>query len=294
LEKKIDILFGGGAALFQSSNLFSKASQNGYNVVQTLSDFNGNLKLPVLSVFPRIDFAIDYKNTTSPTLIQMVQKALSLLKQANKPFFLVIEGSDIDVTAHMNDIGANFREVEEYNEVMRIVLDFANSVGETLVVSTSDHCTGGLTLGRNALYNINTQYISQITHSIYYSLQNVNLTLPINQLVTNLEQLLGISLTSYTSELTGLDQAGLFSKLSNIMAVNAEVGWTTTGHTGEDVMLFSYGPGSNLFTGNKNNIDVAKNISSLLGLDLTKVTNDLKNFNPSPTNAKRYYDEYHN
>jgi len=59
-----------------------------------------------------------------------------------------VEGSKIDKAAHPNDAAAHLREILAYDEAVAAMVAFAKKDGNTLVVSTSDHETGGLTLAR--------------------------------------------------------------------------------------------------------------------------------------------------
>ena len=49
----------------------------------------------------------------------------------------------------------------------------------------------------------------------------------------------------------------------------SHTGWTTYGHTGEDVNTYAYGPGADKFRGNIDNTDSAKNIFDFFGQDVT-------------------------
>ncbi len=90
-----------------------------------------------------------------PSLASMARKALHLLdtdKSNEKGFMLMIEGSQIDICAHSNDGACHAREILAYQEAIAEVRKFVehkNRLGErTILLSTSDHETGGLTLGR--------------------------------------------------------------------------------------------------------------------------------------------------
>ena len=61
-------------------------------------------------------------------------------------FVLMVEGSQIDWAAHDNDTAHLAAEMVDFEEVLRQVLDFAAKDGNTLVVVTADHETGGLSL----------------------------------------------------------------------------------------------------------------------------------------------------
>ena len=68
-----------------------------------------------------------------------------------KGFFLMIEGSQIDDWAHRNKIGYSVEELFDFDKTLGIVLEWAARDGETLVVVTADHATGGLTLLQGSL-----------------------------------------------------------------------------------------------------------------------------------------------
>ena len=60
---------------------------------------------------------------------------------------------------------------------------------------------------------------------------------------------------------------------TTLLANRANIGFTTGGHTGEDVFLYSYGPQKPV--GLIQNTDVAKTIAKAMGFNLEEVTNKL-------------------
>ena len=58
----------------------------------------------------------------------------------------MIEGSQIDWGGHANEMDYVLSEFEEFNTTIHRVLEFAKANGNTLVIVTADHETGGLTL----------------------------------------------------------------------------------------------------------------------------------------------------
>lgn len=62
---------------------------------------------------------------------------------ANKGFFLMIEGSQIDWGGHANDSDYIISEMLEFDRAVGKVLDWAEKDGETLIIITADHETGG-------------------------------------------------------------------------------------------------------------------------------------------------------
>ena len=83
----------------------------------------------------------------SPTVVQMVEKAMDVLDgRSDKGFFLVIEGAYPDWLGHNLDFPGLLAETLEFNEAVQAVLDRFGGDGETLIVATNDHETGGLVL----------------------------------------------------------------------------------------------------------------------------------------------------
>lgn len=76
------------------------------------------------------------------------------LSKNEQGFFLMVEGSQIDWGGHANDSDYIVQEVKDFGKVIGEVLDFAEKDGNTLVVVTADHETGGYTLAsENGNYN---------------------------------------------------------------------------------------------------------------------------------------------
>ena len=72
--------------------------------------------------------------------------ATGKLNLKNSPFFMLVEGSQIDWGGHANDIDYVVSEFKEFDKTIQSVLDFAKNDGNTLVIVTADHETGGLAL----------------------------------------------------------------------------------------------------------------------------------------------------
>jgi len=79
-------------------------------------------------------------------LTQATQRAIGHLSSKKESFFLVIEGSQIDWGGHANIGEYIIAEVLDLDRAVGVALDFAKQHGNTLVVVTADHETGGFTL----------------------------------------------------------------------------------------------------------------------------------------------------
>jgi alkaline phosphatase len=69
-----------------------------------------------------------------------------LASENNKGFFLMVEGAKIDYAGHANSLPSTVVETLGFDLAVREALKFADQNGETLIIVTADHETGGLTL----------------------------------------------------------------------------------------------------------------------------------------------------
>jgi len=93
-----------------------------------------------------LDFAID-ADGSQPTLAELVEKGIELL-QSPSGFFMMCEGGKVDYAGHANDAATNLRDVIALDEAVKVALAFAAKHPEdTLVITTGDHETGGLSMG---------------------------------------------------------------------------------------------------------------------------------------------------
>jgi len=174
LGRVVDLMLGGGRCHFlpnftegscrQDDRDITKLAQEeyGWKYVSNREGFDnlelGNAaKLPLLGLFAETDipYEIDRHkmNDVYPSLDEMARTALKALdaatKDNDKGFFLMIEGSRIDHAGHGNDPAAQVHEVLAYDRAFASVLEYLKkSDTEGVVVSTSDHETGGLAVSR--------------------------------------------------------------------------------------------------------------------------------------------------
>jgi alkaline phosphatase len=83
----------------------------------------------------------------------MTEKAIEVLSKNKKGFILMVEGSEIDFAGHAKDINGVTSEVIDLDQAVGEAYKFAKAKGNTLVIVTADHETGGLTLPGGDLNN---------------------------------------------------------------------------------------------------------------------------------------------
>lgn len=75
-----------------------------------------------------------------------LNKSIELLSKDKAGFFLLLEGAQVDHGGHANKLPYVVTELLDLDKVIGQAMEFADSNGETLVIVTADHETGGLTL----------------------------------------------------------------------------------------------------------------------------------------------------
>lgn len=139
----VDVLFGGGLSHFTSTNNPCLAElQKKMTVALTADEFRA-LGTPEKATALLYPVHPPYAAERTVSLKDMTQKAVQILSQDKDGFFLMVEGSQIDWASHKNDSTHAVGEVIDFDDAVGAGLNFAEKNGETLVIVTADHETGG-------------------------------------------------------------------------------------------------------------------------------------------------------
>lgn len=207
---------------------------------------------------------IDRKAET-PSLADMTNSAISSLKQNKNGFFLMVEGSQIDWAGHDNDIVGAMSEMEDFEKAFKAAIDFAKKDKHTLVVATADHSTGGFTIGANGDYNWFATPIKAAKRTPDFMANKIANGADVEQ---TLKQYINLDLTAEeiqsVKDATAKKEIDIDNAIEKIFDTRSNTGWTTGGHTGEDVPVYAYGPSSSKFAGQIDNTDNAKIIFKIL------------------------------
>lgn len=87
-----------------------------------------------------------FEDTNRPPLAAMTRVALETLARDPEGFVLLVESEETDSASHRHELPRLIRGIAELDEAVRIALEFAKADGQTLVVVTADHETGGMQL----------------------------------------------------------------------------------------------------------------------------------------------------
>jgi alkaline phosphatase len=152
LDSEIDFFAGGGRDKFEhrrdSVNLLVLAADKGFIIDTTDLPEPGSLVGDKKYGFlPEAGSMLSMVEGRGDFLPQATSLAISHLSQNQEGFFLMVEASQIDWAGHANNAESLVAEMLDFEKVIAAVLDFAEKDGNTLVVVTADHETGGLALG---------------------------------------------------------------------------------------------------------------------------------------------------
>jgi len=154
LDYGVEVIFGGGTQFFLPESHEDGARDDGRNLVEEFTEAGYSYASNRDELF-ELDsdkalglFSYEGLQGTEeePTLPEMTGKAIELLSRNKDGFFMHVEGSQIDWAGHANDPEWLYNEMLYFDMAVKEAIDFAREDGNTLVIVTADHETGGLTI----------------------------------------------------------------------------------------------------------------------------------------------------
>ncbi|MEE3717767.1 alkaline phosphatase [Tumidithrix elongata RA019] len=233
-----------------------------------------SLKPPIPKEFAKI-----------PTLPEMTKKAISVLNTVSpKGWILLVESSQTDKLAHSIDTDRVLYEVLTLDKSVAIAREFAQQDGKTLVLVTSDHAQGQTVAGTVDTLAIKEKRVDlkDALHAFenagfptYSDLDNNGYPDEANP---NIKLVLGVSARPAfrTNFLT--DDLNLNPSVENdgstvnperepdglLLTADLERKETIANHTADDVVLNAEGPGSALFRGYLDNVEVFQRMAAAI------------------------------
>jgi alkaline phosphatase len=292
----VDVVFGGGkkyllpkekgGARTDGEDLVELLRSRGYVFVENKDDMARVKAKKVWGIFADDYMAYELdrrkERPQEPGLADMTKKAIEILSTNPKGFFLLVEGSKIDWASHAHDPVGVVSETLAFDEAVGVALDFAKKNRQTLVLAFADHSTGGMSLGGKST---DKSYSKLPYEAVFALLKKATLT------AEGVERMLAGDLSedkvkSMVSEHYGINDLSseevkairgskrpLNQVLGPMMSKRSHIGWTTTGHTGEDLFFYHYGYTKPL--GIIENTDIARMTARAMGFDLKRTDNRL-------------------
>lgn len=291
LDSGVDVLFGGGKQFFVTKdekgkrtdkNIIGDFEAKGYQVVYDANGLSGlQAGTKALGLFgsSHVSYTPD-RTEDVPSLAAMTQKAIELLSADKNGFVMMIEGGRIDHASHANDFPTTIQEVLDFDAAVKVAMDFAKASGNTSVVITADHETGGLSLGRDNIYESNYD----LWDKQKFSSEKISSSLKAAKTIDEVKKIVADNtwITDLSDEEAQYILEGDGSSYQQEGAYNAVVskrlliGWTGHGHSGTDVGVWAYGPIADKVKGQVDNTDIAKSGAAVIGVDLDAVTREMQ------------------
>lgn len=243
----------------------------------------------------RVPYGID-QTKDDLTLEQMVRAGINYLTGKDKDgFFFQIEGGLIDWACHRNDIGNVVNEVLDMDKAVKVAYEFYQQhPDETIIVISADHETGGLVMGTGP-YELHTNLLKYQRCSIdelKWILNEQYKKAPKKFTWTAVEKQLrelmgfggGITLNQKQSDRlqnrwNAIEKAmqanekvkerinDLCETTKHILSEVAMISWASGGHSNGYVPIYAIGPGTEVFQGRIDNIEIAPAMAKIAGYE---------------------------
>ena len=269
----VDVLLGSGEGYFvpkgepmgqrlDGRNIIGEMQGLGYDFVETREELNsadvdGGKLLGFFGGLSAQTYMLDREvSTNEPTLSEMTSKAIEVLDQNEKGFFLMVEGGAIDWVSHNRDPAGVVADTFEFDKAVGVALAFARADhGGTLVLVTADHECGGLQVDED----VNAKYVKGITATTEFMWGKIESD----------EMSYKSAMSSYANiqrltknEMKCIELYGE-GGISDVISARANVEWGWSGmdngeHTDALVPVYAYGPNSDQFDGELDNTDIGQ------------------------------------
>lgn len=241
----------------------------------------------------QLPYALD-QTKDDLTLEQIVRAGINFLSNKGKDgFFFAIEGGMIDWACHRNEIGTCVNEVLDMDKAVKVAYEFYQQhPDETIIVISADHETGGMAMGVGP-YEIHTDLLRFQHKSIdelkwflndMYQKNPKKFDWPAVDKVLKEQMGLGggIALNDKQQERIrnrwyaikeAIAENGkvrdrindLCGTCKNIINEVAMISWASGGHSNGYVPIYAIGPGTEVFQGRINNIEIAPAMAKIAG-----------------------------
>lgn len=157
----VDVVIGGGLKYFlpksfsgeRDDNIFltDRLVNNGYALTKSYSELN-ELSDTTRQFYALLEMdGLPESLRRDYSLGDLTKKALSHLKNDSDGFVIMIEGSQIDWAGHDHKSKELLEEMKDFSSAVAEALVFARADKNTLVLITSDHETGGMSVTKGNL-----------------------------------------------------------------------------------------------------------------------------------------------
>ncbi|WP_029903889.1 alkaline phosphatase [Prevotella sp. 10(H)] len=286
--QNLDVMFGGGNSIL-TDDIKQHFKNTGTKLIQddikAFKSFNGREKVWALFKERDLPYDLDRDASEVPSLQEMTEKALERLSKSENGFFLMVEGSKIDWSAHGNDAIGCITEYLAFDKAVASVMEFAKKNGETTVIVLPDHGNSGFTIGRRDLKSYDKATFDDLFKNVSKykktgeGLERILLKSKPEQFKAIFKEYTDIDLKQEELDLLlssknykeadymkVSNSVNMGSSIIKIMNAHTYFGFTTGGHTGEEVFLAAYHPNGDIPVGMNTNMEINQYMCAALGL----------------------------
>jgi len=152
-----ELFAGGGRNFFEagvdsagnrieSTDVVKALEASGYDVVYSLEEFVASDAGRIAGLMSDNDMPRLFEGRDPDYLARSTEKAIEVLSKNRSGFVLMVEGSEIDDAGHSASTTMVTEEVLDMDRAVKVAYDFARRTGNTLIVVTADHETGGMSI----------------------------------------------------------------------------------------------------------------------------------------------------
>lgn len=286
----LDVVFGGGNKILTDDIKEHFKTYHTTLIENDINAFRNHSSGKVWALFADMDLPYDLDRDPAkiPSLEEMTTKAIDLLSQNDNGFFLMVEGSKVDWVAHANDAVGCITEFLAFDRAVGAALEFAKKDGETAIIILPDHGNSGFTIGRRDLKRYDKATIHELFANVSKykktaeGLERILLQQKPDQIKATIKQYTDIDITDEEYEklmqsknyhesdyMKVSDSPNMTATLIDIMNKRTYFGFTTGGHTGEEVFLAAYHPQGDVPIGMNTNVQINNYLHDVLGLKRT-------------------------
>ncbi len=240
-----------------------------------------------------LPYALD-QDKNDLTLEQICRAGINyLMSKQTDGFFFQLEGGMIDYACHRNDIGNAINEVLDMDKAIKVAYEFYQQhPDETIIVITADHETGGLVMGTGP-YELHTDLLRFQHKSIdelkwmlgdQYKKNPKKFNWTVVEKVLKEQMGFGAGITLNEKQQQRIQHR--WEAIENAIAENnkvqdrindlgetakhilsevAMISWASGGHSNGYVPVYAIGPGTEVFQGRIDNIEIAPAMAKIAG-----------------------------
>ncbi len=143
IDRGVDIGIGGGSRYFneQQSRDAGVSWAPTFDELRRIVQEGSSERVFGLLADGELPHSLD-RSDRDPSLRELATTALEHLSDSPNGFCLMVENEHTDEAGHNNDAASTLADMLEFESTLDLLIDFARTSGDTLLIATTDHACG--------------------------------------------------------------------------------------------------------------------------------------------------------